>query len=112
MAPPIEPPDPLIPLDLLAAVSRPTVRWEDNHLVDTTDGGRVLSFALADSTWSLKVDGGYAIDQRSYETLVGARDPRPDGTYTAASGAHYSLQPTSREGGEKWAVAVRAPFAA
>lgn len=107
---PIEPPDPLTPQAFLDAVSNPALRWANNHVIDTADNDKPYFFAVLDGAWFLKESSSedtYAISEASFATLVGAKDPQPDGEYTAASGSRWSLHPS-----RGWAVATPVPRSA
>lgn len=114
MADVIEPPDPLTPQVLLDFVSQPGIRWVDNHCVDTSESDAPSHFAVLDGVWVRKGAPSadtYAISEVDFGTLVGARDPQPDGQYTTAGEAQYSLHPTVRDG-VRWAVATPVPSSA
>lgn len=110
---PIEPPDPLLPLDLLATVNDPDTSWDADHVIDSSvSPARHLYLHVETSTagskWKLTSDPtGYAhITEADFATLIGARDPQPDGTYTADDGTLYSLHLTPGTSAA-WAVATR-----
>ncbi len=111
---PIEPPDPLVPQDLIDFCSSPAVRWADGHLVDTSDNDTPYFLAVLDGAWVRKEAESadtYKISEDSFETLDGARDPQPDGQYTGPDSIPYSLHPTNRRGA-LWAVADVVPRSA
>lgn len=110
---PIEPPDPLVPQDLIDAVSSPAMRWVDGHLVDTSDNDTPYFLAVLDGRWTLKEPGAgtYSISEASFATIDGATAPQSDGSYTGPDTLRYSLHPTTTSG-VPWAVATPVPRSA